>query len=202
LMNAVLKIRDLPAHSIPEIQRLYQAPRSHHAPELLVMFPRAHSWSAPRPAHAVAALQQGYWLANCRSDLALPHIYVARASRQSNLPAGTRSTFKVAGTTVPISNPAPLRIAELTHNRLTLEYDPHYRGWITLNLSMLDTFTFNAERSEWPKNRARFKASDLAHHRLEITARYPGPREGALASTAGLFGAGVFFWNVSRKRTR
>jgi hypothetical protein len=200
--NAILETLDLPAHSIAQIHRMYRVPESPQPKEMLVITPRGFSWGAKRPRadHAVATLRRGYWVANCRSDIALPHIYVSHDRRTTGLPAATKWTLHPPGTRVPISNPAPERIAELTHNQISLEYDPDYEGWISLNLSVMDSFTFNVAKSYWGQARLRFKASALPEHRLIMTAETPGPREGLLASAAGLLGTGVFFWRLARRR--
>jgi hypothetical protein len=48
--------------------------------------------------------------------------------------------------------------------------------------------------------RVRVRADDLPDQHLVMTAQYPGPEEGALASAAGLIATAAFFWSVSRGR--
>jgi hypothetical protein len=88
--HAAHKIRDVPASSIPEIQRSYRLPQSPDPPEMLVVTPRGAPWFAkwPHGTHAVATLQKGYWLANCRLDISLPHVFVSRKSEGKGWPLG------------------------------------------------------------------------------------------------------------------
>ena len=115
-----------------------------------------------------ALIQQGYWISNCATDLEL--------ATPVNLDPGVRS---------PLSSPGPLSIVEHSRDRLTLQLPTHGKGQVTLHLSTLDGFEFNAPIVARGRG-VSFRLEDLPDGQLHIRARYPGPAEGAWASAAGL----------------
>ena len=86
------------------------------------------------------------------------------------------------GSSVPISLPPPDLLERVTQNSLTLVYSPDQLGRIELNLPVMETFRFDAPVLRARDGGVSFRGSDLRDSTLTITARYPGPRAGALAS--------------------
>ena len=71
-----------------------------------------------------------------------------------------------------------------------------------MNLRVLDGFDLDAPlQSRGP--RVVFESGLLTDGRLTLRASYPGPRDGAIASAAGLAASVLFFaWHARRERSR
>lgn len=75
--------------------------------------------------HKTAALDAGYWIGNCVSDLSLPHALEPREP----------------GTVVPLSSPPPTSVASLGTDRIALDYSPDSAdATAELALRVLDGF--------------------------------------------------------------
>lgn len=136
--------------------------------------------------HRTALLEQGYWIANCYENLTLPAPPVTAA----------------VGARIPLSTPPPARLEALGRDRLGLGFDPAYRGWIHLHLPVLESFEYDATPGWLRHGRVRFRASELADHRLTIHARYAGPRDGFIASGLGCVATALFYggWILRLRR--
>ena len=203
LVHGGLRLRAMPAIPLREIQDSYAVLGSPTPPEMLVLRPRVfRGFGRPgRPGHASAALRGGYWIANCRSDLALPHVFLPEPRSVKNLAPETGWTLAPAGVPIPLSDPPPHRIRRIGHDRIVLEYAPDFRGAVDLNLSVMETFRFNAEPSWRGPGLVRFEEGGLDRGRIVMQARYGGPREGLAASLVGLgVAAGFFLWVARRAR--
>ena len=85
----------------------------------------------------------------------------------------------------PLSTPEPLGVVEHTRDQLTLQLPTHGKGQVTLHLSTLEGFEFNAPIAARGRG-VSFRLEDLPDGQLRIRARYPGPAEGGWASATGL----------------
>ena len=170
------------ADSNQEIFERYDLPPGGDVPQQVWNWSK--KGSLPIPRHSTALLERNYWVANCMTNLTLPRAI-------PDLPFGS---------VLPVSNPPPESVEWVGSNQLRLRYPPSLRGRVWLNLRILDSFDFDAPVGivDW---RVVVDAAALTDHQLTITARYPGPREGAMASAFGLVvGAGFFVWLFRRER--
>lgn len=128
-----------------------------------------------RVGHELALLEAGHWVTNCRSDITDSDSVTMKPRAQS-----------------PLTSPAPLRIANLEYNKISLAYSTGQTGFVRWNLAHPDSLEFNAPIEEG-RRRVRFDASHFDSAVLSATAVYPGPAQGARASLFGLaFGLIVF----------
>jgi len=118
LYESTLVVGSLRARPVAAIQEVYgPAPA---VPALLwTRRPFLHSVK-----HQTAALEAGYWIGNCVSDLSLPNAIEPHPSE----------------TVVPLSTPPPSEIASLGHDRIALAYPPGLQGSPTLALRFLEGF--------------------------------------------------------------
>jgi len=201
-LHAALLVTSVPSQPLAELTAAYPKAKATGAPEMLMM--RVRPWYGiarpPRPDHAVAALEQGHWIANCRSDLTLPHQYVTRPPR-GNLPESSWTLSRPLAR-IPLSTPPPRRLVELSSNEIVLEYDETLRGPVHLKLPVLETFELNVPSMAVDSAHRAFRSEDLPDSRLIVSARYPGPRIGALASAAGVLAWAGFLaalWGLSAR---
>ena len=149
-------------------------------------------WSSSiilRPRQQTTLLRHGLWIANCRTDLSLPHRFftVPRPNRRSNW------TKVVPYSMIPLSHPPPLKIEGPTRDSLTLIYPDGLQEEILLNLIVLDSFELNGTSRADDSGRVRVDPRSLAGNRLTIRAVQAGVREGFLVSLTGLVASGLFF---------
>jgi len=115
--------------------------------------------------HQTPLLAAGYWIANCRSDLALPGVAPLTRSQR----------------TAPLTVPAPDRLADLTRSSVSLAYSPDPSGTVKLNLRT--PFEFDTSVPvDASVNKLTFERSALAGEPFTMTARYTATTEGAIAS--------------------
>jgi hypothetical protein len=136
--------------------------------------------------HREALLERGWWIANCYENVTIPG---------PPLSAPVRAR-------IPLATPAPVALESVGRDRLTLRFDPDYRGPIRLNLPASELLEYEPEPSGLRDGRAHFRAAALPGHRLQVRARPPGPGEGAWASASGLAATLLFYaaWLQRRRR--
>jgi hypothetical protein len=202
VLQAALMAWNVPAEPKARIAAKYALADHPRPPEMVMMFPRdIYSEFVAHPGPVVTLLERGYWIANCRSDLTLPHHrFFTEPLRYPRFQRPYGWTVKPGGSTIPLSVPPPIHVERITRNAVTLRYPPGLDADILLNLPVLKTFRFNAPAHPYDQGRVRFRAKDLPEGRLTITAAYPGPAAGAVASAAGLVATVAFFFVVSRRR--
>lgn len=122
--------------------------------------------------HETALLERGYWIQTCRSDLNL--------ARMRGLPRDR---------TFALTHPPPTRLESLSHDSLTLFFAEKTSGPDAIHLRLLEGFDVEVDTVR-------------AGSRVTVRARYPGPREGAIASGAGLAATIGFFTLVARREQR
>lgn len=140
-----------------------------------------------RSGHQTSILRAGYWLLSCRSDVTLP-------------PGALRER---QGKKIPLSTPAPLRARIESRDRLAIDYPQGLSGEVQLSLRLPPEAQLDAPyRRDPDSERVSFRAEDLAHGSLTVTARYPGPERGARISLAGLVLSALFLLWLRRAQSR
>jgi len=170
IAQAALLVWDIPATPKAKILARYGDPPHPDPPELVAV-----SSGVREGGHQTTLLESGYWIANCYTNLTV-------SGATPPLPARTRA---------PLSEPPPIALTSLAHDRLELAYAPDDEGWIRLRLRVLDGFEVDApirRDDAFPSIRRR----DLVGGRLRIRAVYPGPREGLVATLAGVVVAALW----------
>ena len=170
LAEAAFQVSGLPSRTNSALLDAHRVNQRSEIPQLIGVLPRSgRRWKRYDGVGAQSALiQQGYWISNCTTDLNL--------ARPIRLAPGKRS---------PLSSPEPLGVVEHTRDRLTLQLPTQAKGQVTLHLSTLDSFEFNAPIATRGLG-VSFRLEDLPDGQLRIRARYPGTAEGAWASATGL----------------
>ncbi|MDP3939703.1 MAG: hypothetical protein Q8R92_16425 [Deltaproteobacteria bacterium] len=132
-----------------------------------------------KPEDRALLLRQGYWIANCLEDIVIQNAL-------ENGPAGMRRS---------ITTPPPERLVAMTGDSLVLAYPPAGpAATVRLNLPHLPAFRYNAPiRAGAAQGDVEFNRADLPGGMLAIEAHYPGPREGAWATAAGIAATLIFF---------
>ncbi len=132
-----------------------------------------------KPEDRNLLLRRGYWIANCFEDIDIPNAL-------DNGPAGMRRS---------ITTPPPERLVAMTGDSLVLAYAPAGPGaTVRLNLPHFPAFRYNASPlAASPPGSVVFRRADPPGGKLTISAHYPGPREGAWATVAGLAATVIFF---------
>jgi hypothetical protein len=153
-----------------QILARYGNPPRPAPPELVTL-----SFRFGESGHQTAFIERGYWIANCYTNLRLPG-------------GATPTSSHARG---PLSEPPPLALGALGHDRLELLYPPGGLGWIRLSLRVPDGFEVDAPVRR--RGSGRFvRRSDLVGDRLRIRAVHPGPREGLAATLAAVVAAALW----------
>ncbi|MCZ6571243.1 MAG: hypothetical protein O7B23_13890, partial [Deltaproteobacteria bacterium] len=154
LVEATLQVYELPNLPNSELLKTHRGRQRAEIPQLIGVVARSGlRWKRFRGVGAQTALiQQGYWISNCATDLDL--------ATPVNLHPGVRS---------PLSSPEPLGVVEHSRDRLTLQLPTHAKGQVTLHLSTLDGFEFNAPIVARGRG-VSFRLEDLPEGQLRIRA--------------------------------
>jgi hypothetical protein len=168
LLQAFLLVWNVEASPHTALVRRYPSPKG-ATPQLVGVT----STGGPRAGHATALMARGFWIANCREDLAFPFPILLLPPRS----------------VAPLSEPAPLAVRELGHDSLTLAYAERLEGSVRLALPFAASFESSVPPERVERGRASFAARDLRGGELRISARPAGREAGAWATLAGLAAA-------------
>jgi hypothetical protein len=147
-------------------------------PKLVRSFYR-HSWAV---SHQTSLLGSGYWIANCRSDIALP----GRPPRIG--------WSRVAALTRPI----PGSLVNVSPASITLDYAADERAPVILNLRVPKEFSASTP-TEFQRRRIMFDTSTLAGQPFTFTASHAAAKQGAVASAAGALATAAFLVALARR---
>ena len=140
----------------------------------------AHRRRIHESRHETSLLAGGYWVENCKSDVALP------SERSAKL------RF------LPLSTPPPEAIERIGRRELVLRYPSDVTGRVVLNLRSHDGARLDVP-SLLVRERMVFQASSLPDRRVTFTSDYPGPGRGAAFSLAGVLASAGFLAALRRR---
>jgi type IV secretory pathway VirB2 component (pilin) len=172
VLQTLLLVAIIPAASHEEIATRHSIPQASGPPKLVP----ARKRRPHTQGRQTVVLEQGNWVGDCKSDITLP----------GRVPTAPKRIQ-------PVSEPPPIRIESLSHDRITLQYGEIGSTAVRVNLRMLDEFEANVPL----KGEATFRGEDLRNGLFSLTADYRSPRQGRHASGIGLLATFLFLTSVA-----